>query len=680
MTEINNNPFCNGTKLKLGLDLFAKGFSRGELTDAYYSLVSTKRNAELLCESASFAEIDDFYNDGEPTESMVMEAVRVRKFAQTEKTMAALQRVLNRAMADKGIVAGDAVIGEPKKSGLFASVTVQFPLSDGQTISIIFHSPDNNRMKITADDEILAFRWLLNKRDITVAVSPEGNADVSLEEVGKRTAQLVEKNSDRFQGRQRELVEAKKALDDLKAQVETATTTNEGLMNTLADTQNQAGKIDSEIVATQTQLEKTKAYNDGLQAKIDALQAANAGNKGKAKGEDTTGGDGKKEEQDAAAFEEKKVAFEQELVGRGFKGSDAKMTYSDELSAALSKDSVGHYSVFVMTPGERQIFAAKTVSGVDAKIKKALTFIDKKLAGMKKDAPALDPTTPAGYAAIMADEALQLKYQDDLDPLFGERILGVRNGLRDLGWDAPQGVFLMQKDVEGYGKHSVIHKTKNVGAGKNVVGVSWEVDAGTTIISDDLTKTPEQLVTEIDAAAKMESGSADDNKKQEVATALVSLGWSALTSETDTAIAMKAYRSITGEKTVHAYLSNGDEYNRTLSGTLFQGTTNILGASSVLIPKGSTGEDIVRLTNEFSGNVDRAFSENFIQPESSTDHPAVAILSDILAGKYETSQEISDKLDEAATELEKAGLMEVNDALLQSAADYLTTILKKEAA
>lgn len=413
MTTITNNPFECGKKLKTGFDYFAKGFCKNGLVDAHYRLIADRRQAQLLLECASFEEIDEHYNPGEYddesdrlTTDMVLEAVRVRQFGQTAKTMAALQRVLNKHLAatgklvnDEPMFAGDAIIGKPKKSGLFASVTVQFPINDGQTLSIIFHSPDNNKMKITAADEIIAFRWLLNKRDITSAVAPDsaeegtlpGMAaakDVSLEEVGIRCAQLIAKNSDRFAAKSAEIQQAKKELEDIKGQVTGLQDTNGQLQQDLAAKVYEDEQTAAKIAATQKQLDAQVNYNDELRAKLDALKATGAGNAGKDHGEDTTGGVSKAE-QEAAEFEAKKAAFEDELKGRGFEaGADSVFTFSlgeETLKAQITAYTNIGYGVIVGTETEApKATTVKTVSGLDAQITKALAWIDKKLAGMKK--------------------------------------------------------------------------------------------------------------------------------------------------------------------------------------------------------------------------------------------------------------------------------------------------------
>jgi hypothetical protein len=68
-------------------------------------------------------------------------------------------------------------------------------------------------------------------------------------------------------------------------------------------------------------------------------------------------------------------------------------------------------------------------------------------------------------------------------------------------------------------------------------------------------------------------------------------------------------------------------------------------------------------------------------PTDTTESPAVSVLNDILAGKYDgDSGKLGDALDKAAADLEAEGKAQEFDSLLNSAADHLTELLKKEAA
>jgi hypothetical protein len=414
-----NNPHIEGKRHRiLGTTGFAVGFTPTQMVDTFYKLTCDRKQEGLLLECASLEEVESEYCPGEDCEdqnsgrlgtavNMILEAVRVRSFSRTAQTMKALTKALNRFMVDKGLSVGESIIGRPKKSGLFATVTVQLPISDGQIISIVFHSPDNNKMKIAADDEILAFRWLLNKRDITVAVSPEGEADVSLEEVGKRCAMLVEKNSTKFQATQKDIVDQKKALEELKVGVNAATVENQKALDDLKAQQVQSQALDNQIQMTTDQLAKVKDYNDTLQAQLDALAAANAGNKGKAIGEGEKAAKEIEAEQAAAEFEAKKAAFEGELKGRGF-----DVTGGASISASFGMAAVnGNVSTDMGWKNEYYVgvryidpaldsknaekkYTSATLAGLDTQIQKALAWIDKKLAGMKDDTAAVEVVNP----------------------------------------------------------------------------------------------------------------------------------------------------------------------------------------------------------------------------------------------------------------------------------------------
>ena len=84
--------------------------------------------------------------------------------------------------------------------------------------------------------------------------------------------------------------------------------------------------------------------------------------------------------------------------------------------------------------------------------------------------PVFDPESTEGYALVLADPALQLTWQDRLDSVFAERIVDVRNALRDSGWEGePRSRFLTR------GALQVEFKPLQVGAGANVVGGSWRL-------------------------------------------------------------------------------------------------------------------------------------------------------------------------------------------------------------
>ena len=255
-------------------DLYPRGFTADELNAAYAELARTAHDYDMLMESATMEEVSEYFNPGtdKVDGGFIFEAIVIDKFSRTEHRMNAVVRVLNKHLSGSQINALPAVVEEPKKSGSFAYVTVQLPFSDGQVVSVIFHSPEGDKKKIAPTDTIIAFRWLLNKRDITHLVAPEDGSEVSLETIGKRVTQLVEKNSARFERTQKEAAAERKALEEARENVGKAEVKQQELMDAIAALNDKAITVDAKLANAQAELERQKAYNAELQAKIDGLR------------------------------------------------------------------------------------------------------------------------------------------------------------------------------------------------------------------------------------------------------------------------------------------------------------------------------------------------------------------------------------------------------------------------
>lgn len=117
-------------------------------------------------------------------------------FAKLERKMGILQVVMK--------AAGNAVkpvgmqISAPFRQRGTTNVAVVYELSDGQSISVFFHNPDKNPNKILPADDMISWKWLLNKKDVTILVAPERGNDLNVREVARRMMKIAEKNSSRF--------------------------------------------------------------------------------------------------------------------------------------------------------------------------------------------------------------------------------------------------------------------------------------------------------------------------------------------------------------------------------------------------------------------------------------------------------------------------------------------------
>ena len=160
------------------------------LDQVLYDIRRSDAGENLMLDSVSMA---DILEDSEG--AYILDAMVV-PMAGLERKMAALQRVMERASMTVKPVAKQ--ISDPFTQRGVANITALFELSDGQTVAIYFHNPDVTPKKITGTDELISWKWLLNKKDITIVVAPERGEDLNVNEVAKRIMKLAEKNSAAF--------------------------------------------------------------------------------------------------------------------------------------------------------------------------------------------------------------------------------------------------------------------------------------------------------------------------------------------------------------------------------------------------------------------------------------------------------------------------------------------------
>ncbi|MCG7550931.1 hypothetical protein [Pseudoalteromonas sp. Of7M-16] len=189
--------------------------------------LAQEQQCGLMFESIELQDIyDDLLSDGDTPDEMMLEAITAVK-SRLEHKMKAFNRKFISALNGTNIAALEPEIGKTRKVSGLAILAVKIPTSDGQSISIIFHSPDNKPEQITERDTLVAFRFLLNSRDVTHVVAPAGGREVSLAQVTMALSNLLERNSAKFVARQAESQQNKEelqALQDSTSQIETKKT------------------------------------------------------------------------------------------------------------------------------------------------------------------------------------------------------------------------------------------------------------------------------------------------------------------------------------------------------------------------------------------------------------------------------------------------------------------------
>ncbi|HHA1396952.1 TPA: hypothetical protein ACOEOW_003932 [Enterobacter hormaechei subsp. xiangfangensis] len=241
----------------------------------------------FMMESVDMADIESTYFYDAPLipqlNAIMFEAVTSTR-ARLSGTMRAFIRSLNQSLSGTGITAGNdtagetddgstamggANIGRARKVQGLAVMPAIIPLSDGQTVTLVFHSPTGNTATIVATDTLVAFQFLLNKKDVTHVVSPANGRDVSLKVVTTALSNLIERNTAKFQKVQARQQAIKAEIANMQEEGDKL----EGQQATLAeqgDALNAAIKTDSDILSELTDKANTQEdLNAELQIQID---------------------------------------------------------------------------------------------------------------------------------------------------------------------------------------------------------------------------------------------------------------------------------------------------------------------------------------------------------------------------------------------------------------------------
>lgn len=181
------------------------------LDKVLYQVRCSDSGENLLFDAVTVAEII------EDSDGVLAFDALVTPFARLERKMEVLRGVMER----QGIAVKPAAlqITEPFKAQGRAMVAAIFELSDGQTVSIYFHNPDVTPAKMAPADELISWKWLLNKKDITVVVAPERGEDLNVREVARRIMALAEKNSPAFQRANAKRAETMGRIEGLKGEI-----------------------------------------------------------------------------------------------------------------------------------------------------------------------------------------------------------------------------------------------------------------------------------------------------------------------------------------------------------------------------------------------------------------------------------------------------------------------------
>ena len=156
--------------------------------------------------------LDDIYGDADEIvelDALVVPMMRLERVA----------GIMQNQMKRYGSEALNFQVSKPFKKNGTAQVAVVYELADGQTISIYFHNPDVTPAKIAPQDELISWKWMLNKKDITILVAPEKGQDLDPREVMRRVARIAIKNRPTFERNNAARVERVARVEALKSEI-----------------------------------------------------------------------------------------------------------------------------------------------------------------------------------------------------------------------------------------------------------------------------------------------------------------------------------------------------------------------------------------------------------------------------------------------------------------------------
>lgn len=270
------NPALDGHKINMRseyADTVTRKWTRTEVDNIMQMLVFDSNSSALASEAMTLDAVDaEWMGD-----MMVLDSAVITTNMRTlnGKFTESISRTLTRKLSPDLSISGNEV-GKVKKSGLYASIAAIFRVSDGQTVTIIFHAPDGDPKVIAQDDTLIAFRVLMNKTDITSHVLPQLisiKGVTSLDQVSTNIASLLKANSGTFTGKQAQIASQKKELEEKTAELRKLESAQAEAVQMEADAEQRMKDADEKGAGLESRIKRMEEDNAVLQEKIDKLKA-----------------------------------------------------------------------------------------------------------------------------------------------------------------------------------------------------------------------------------------------------------------------------------------------------------------------------------------------------------------------------------------------------------------------
>ena len=187
-----------------------------------YDMRQTDQDEQLLEQMEIYALAAELAENGDilsGAEDVAFDSLVIQNKALPRKVNL-IGKALNSAGSSLSVVENGVQISKPYRSNGVTQIAAVFELSDGQTVSIMLHNQDATPSKLTPEDNLIAWRWLLNKKDITIVVAKENGRDQNIRLIARKVMLLAEKNAEKFAKANLSRQERKEALQKEQSEIE----------------------------------------------------------------------------------------------------------------------------------------------------------------------------------------------------------------------------------------------------------------------------------------------------------------------------------------------------------------------------------------------------------------------------------------------------------------------------
>ena len=201
--------------------------------------------------------------------TLVMYDAMIMKYRQLDMAMKKLAEALKTSDHEEFFVKSVTPIEPFKRLGV-VNVGVIFEMSDTQTVTVLFNNPDTTPGKITDNDVITSWKWILNKRDVTAVLQPRAVDAKKYPLIASRMFKLLAQNHSRFKRAQALRAKDEALLSELMGQLEAAQSESNSLDAELA-------RIDQEIDQVGVRKQQQSALESGnekpLEVEVEAIES-----------------------------------------------------------------------------------------------------------------------------------------------------------------------------------------------------------------------------------------------------------------------------------------------------------------------------------------------------------------------------------------------------------------------